>query len=268
MGFTSIRVRYAASTLIHGCVLRQADSVSDLRPRGCVSGDSAGRRRAAGATPGAGAQDGGKTIVEMVLEWQGDTSIFARLRTLERGGTMPGALFHHGRAAGGRDHIVKRNFGNPTAPEPEMVVQAEPGALKKMIDLTKADQAVRAQMQAVKTAQAMLAAAQQMRARLRGPPIRRREEARRSRWRRSNGTWPRQQGNFKTLTPPINNWAGRWITGGSCPTYRPAEEGLFRALVNPGADQADLLLGQRPDVGFVLGRRHIIVWDCPDGRAG
>jgi hypothetical protein len=62
--------------------------------------------------------------------------------------------------------IVKKNSGNPAAPAPEAVVQVEPGALKKMTDLTKADDAVKAKIQEVKTARALLAAAQQAQTKL------------------------------------------------------------------------------------------------------
>jgi len=62
--------------------------------------------------------------------------------------------------------FVKKNFGNQTAPAPEMVVQAEPGAWKKMTDLIKADETVRAELRAVKADQASLALAQQTQARL------------------------------------------------------------------------------------------------------
>ena len=34
---------------------------------------------------------------------------------------------------------------------------------------------------------------------------------------------------------------------------------LLRPLINPRADEADFLFGQREEVGFVLGRRHVAI---------
>jgi hypothetical protein len=62
--------------------------------------------------------------------------------------------------------FVKKNFGSPAAPVPELVVQPEPGAWNRMTELTKADEAVRAEIQEVTVARSLLASAQRMQLRL------------------------------------------------------------------------------------------------------
>jgi hypothetical protein len=62
--------------------------------------------------------------------------------------------------------IVKKNLGSPTAPVPDLVVQAEPGALKKITELTKAEDAVKAKIQEVQAARSLLALAQRAQMRL------------------------------------------------------------------------------------------------------
>jgi len=56
--------------------------------------------------------------------------------------------------------FVNKNFGNPAPPAPGPAVQADPGAFQRMTDLTKADEAVRAEMQTVAMAKTALARAE------------------------------------------------------------------------------------------------------------
>ena len=74
--------------------------------------------------------------------------------------------------------FVKKNFGSPATPVPELVVQPEPGAWNRMTALTKADEAVKAEIQEVTVARALLASAQRTQLRLQsGDPMQRKGAA-------------------------------------------------------------------------------------------
>ncbi len=123
-----------------------------IPPGGLATGTRRpGLARKAEAKPGLKTSWPGKGMLRYLRGFEHwDTVAQCVVPFLILGALLAGALF------------VKKNFGNPTAPAPEMVVQAEPGAWKKMTELIKADEAVRVELRAVKAAQASLALAQQI----------------------------------------------------------------------------------------------------------